>query len=1491
MSSKDTSIGGQTNALLIAGLLLFSVLMSFAIPISELGAIGANGNSKITPPSPTIIGDSLENNDNVGNATNVSTPFTNANLSIHSTTDQDYFAISINSGQTMWANISFNHSLGDLDMELVDSSSNTLDSSGSTYNTESVSTTSSTNQIVYAVVYGYSGATNYYSITIEVSSSTGGGNNSSSQNDAGSGGDAGANATSAVNLSALSSAQYTGWVSDTTDSDDVYSISVPSGYGITASLAFASNNDFDLYLADPTYSWAINYSINNNSEVVSSNSTNFSVGGHTIFLLVGAWSGSGNYTLDVWVHPASSTGGGNNSSSQNDAGSGGDAGANATSAVNLSALSSAQYTGWVSDTTDSDDVYSISVPSGYGITASLAFASNNDFDLYLADPTYSWAINYSINNNSEVVSSNSTNFSVGGHTIFLLVGAWSGSGNYTLDVWVHPDPSAPSVNVVMPDKESANTQFAGLNIGTNYSVIYQVWDYPIGSNGTNWTAGPYSWTANTTSFWDNVTFSTTGMEGFYGFGADLYASSNIVSTDFDFVYYEMLETAQTGSTSGTATAQNLTVGQSYTLSWEVFDNVTNTTVDSGSTNFSATSSTWNTNLAWTSPATTNQHYLVAYLYNNTNDIIGYHEDDFTPQPPSNYISWYSSNSAATTNSIQSAGMDMIVGDNYSHNMTIFDSSNTPFASSNLISFTAQSTSATLLNWTYSTPNASGTYCAYAYLWSSSGTLLDTSQPTCFVFSIDSDGDGVTNDYDLCPNTTPGLSVDADGCADNQKDTDGDGYMDDVDAFPQDPTQWSDGDGDGYGDNSSGNLGDAFPQDSSQWSDIDGDGYGDNANGNNSDAFPTDPTQWADADGDGFGDNANGNNPDKFPTDPTQWADGDGDGYGDNANGNNPDKFPTDPTQWSDSDGDGYGDNASGNNPDEFPSDPTQWSDSDGDGYGDNPAGNAADAFPQDPTQWTDQDGDGYGDNQQGNNPDVFPQDPTQWADGDGDGYGDNPTGNDADAFTNDSTQWSDGDGDGYGDNANGNNGDECLNTPAGEVVDEKGCSTSQTDEDLDGVMDNLDLCPGTTPGLSVNFQGCAQTQIDDDMDGVNNTWDSCANTPPGANADLNGCSASQRDSDNDLITDDVDQCPNTMSGLSVDSIGCADSQKDGDGDQISDDIDICPSTPSGESVDSEGCSTSQKDSDGDEIMDNVDLCQGTPLGLTVDNNGCADAQKDSDEDGYKDDVDQCPASESGVLVNSNGCSSAQRDGDGDSFSDALDQCPNTPNSENVDSKGCSESQKDSDEDGIADDIDLCPYTTNQTMVNEVGCSMSQKDSDGDGVTDDIDDFPNDANETTDSDGDGVADRHDAYPNDPFKSAKEEEAGFSWIILLTLLIVIGGGAATLLTMRGRQEKELVDFDPASETLFAEGAQSLYDMAGTSTQPQSIEGGYGDISLLPPPLENQPSTQTNAGANDTLTAEADGEVIQWQGEDGVHWTKQADGSLIYFDPESGQWINYQ
>ena len=51
---------------------------------------------------------------------------------------------------------------------------------------------------------------------------------------------------------------------------------------------------------------------------------------------------------------------------------------------------------------------------------------------------------------------------------------------------------------------------------------------------------------------------------------------------------------------------------------------------------------------------------------------------------------------------------------------------------------------------------------------------------------DTDGDGVTDDMDQCPDTPNGEAVDANGCSDSQVDTDEDGVTDDMDQCPDTP---------------------------------------------------------------------------------------------------------------------------------------------------------------------------------------------------------------------------------------------------------------------------------------------------------------------------------------------------------------------------------------------------------------------------------------------------------------------------------------------------------------------------------------------------------------------------------------------------------------------------------------------------------------------------------------------------------------------------------
>lgn len=209
-----------------------------------------------------------------------------------------------------------------------------------------------------------------------------------------------------------------------------------------------------------------------------------------------------------------------------------------------------------------------------------------------------------------------------------------------------------------------------------------------------------------------------------------------------------------------------------------------------------------------------------------------------------------------------------------------------------------------------------------------GVSVDSDGCSVEQRTSDSDGDGLNDPEDACPNTEAGQNVDENGCSQAQRDSDGDGLSDLDDACDDTPPGFPilangctdesaltvDLDGDGYAgvytydiDNETGlhvnQTGDAFPSDPTQWFDTDGDGLGDNwgvaswnssrdpswpgvfvPNANNADFCSAEAgTSSIDLpgcydDGDGW---ADFNEPLSLRENPTQWKDSDFDGYGDN----------------------------------------------------------------------------------------------------------------------------------------------------------------------------------------------------------------------------------------------------------------------------------------------------------------------------------------------------------------------------------------------------------------------------------------------------------------------------------------------------------------------------------------------------------------------------------------------------------------------------------
>ncbi len=1037
------------------------------------------------------------------------------------------------------------------------------------------------------------------------------------------------------------------------------------------------------------------------------------------------------------------------------------------------------------------------------------------------------------------------------------------------------------VNIL--NSTNAGVSFAGLQSNTTYNYTTVLTQNMIGNTSVSYNLGNGTFnSSNSSTYAFGVNYTSENNQSTLEVLVLLYdANGNLIATGFDEFDIDLMELEATSSTTGEINLTNLSIGTNYDLVWMVYDytNFSNaifsnnsvydalnvSVIDKNTTTFTALSNTRDFNVTWAGPTTTNLHVFFAVLslngttinLENNENFSAFQDDLFIPRLPSIVISSVSSSVNSTTNDVTTRGLDLVVGDTYNYRIKILDSGNATIAQSPLTTVNATYQGMSFGTWSYTTPTTSGRYCAFAELYEADGTQR-IGDISCFTLTFDSDFDGVANELDQCPSSPAGAIVDQFGCAANQRDTDGDGVNDDMDDFVNDSSQWSDQDGDGYGDNPNGNNSDDFPSDATQWSDQDGDGYGDNQNGSFPDAFPTDGTQWSDMDGDGYGDNPSGNNPDLWTNDSSQWFDSDGDGYGDNPTGTNGDEFPTDGTQWSDQDGDGFGDNQSGNNPDAFPADATQWADSDGDGYGDNRNGNNGDRFPTDGTQWSDQDNDGYGDNQAGNEPDAFPTDGTQWSDADGDGYGDNQGGANADKFPNDNTQWSDLDGDGYGDNANGNNPDLCPNTPFGQSVDSTGCSDAQLDDDGDGVSNNLDICPNTPGGELVDYNGCSSTELDGDLDGIKDAYDNCKSTPLGATVDASGCADSEKDSDSDGITDDIDQCPTTPTGSTPNIFGCSAEERDQDNDQVADSDDLCFNTADGATVDSDGCAESQKDSDTDGVSDDLDTCVGTPPLSLVDENGCSDSQLDDDNDQIFNDEDICPATPQGEAPDSQGCSASQLDDDGDTISNADDLCPMTSPDPSLDANGCVSSQRDTDMDGLFDNQDDCPATNLTSVADDDGCAPEQLDADGDGYNDLIDAFPLDPLEWEDSDGDGVPNRQDAFPDDPTQTKAEAESGGSGFLIYTLVaILVLGALAGLGVMRRNSMMDAEKVSPFTQ--------------------EPVVQGQMETQML--------EQQTTIETNDAMSGNQ-----EWE-ENGVRWLRQEDGSLFYLDGQSNQWVAFE
>lgn len=470
--------------------------------------------------------------------------------------------------------------------------------------------------------------------------------------------------------------------------------------------------------------------------------------------------------------------------------------------------------------------------------------------------------------------------------------------------------------------------------------------------------------------------------------------------------------------------------------------------------------------------------------------------------------------------------------------------------------------------------------------------------TNFVVAVgDTDGDGVLDPVDLCPNTIAGASVDANGCAPYQKDTDSDGIMDDVDnCVTTANADQADADGDGVGD-----VCDNAPNTpNADQADTDGDGTPDAEDDDDDndgvpdteDDFPTDPSETTDTDGDGQGDNADtdldndgiANSLDNCPSTPNaNQLDTDGDGIGDVCD--------------NDDDNDGFSDAdeiTCGSDPLLASSKPLDTDadgipncldeDDDNDGYSDQdettcetdpldassiPTDTDADGIPD--CIDSDDDGDGVLDTE-----DAFPLDKEEWTDTDGDGIGNNADGDDDNDGQSDADEMACG-------------SDPLDNASLSPDFDQDGIPDCvDTDDDNDGVEDTEDAFP-LDPSEWTDTDGDGignNADQDDDNDGQSDYNELVCESDP-----LNASSMAS-DIDGDTIPDCVDEdidgdgCLNSEDAFPRDASECVDTDGDGLGDNsdIDSDNDGVPNSQDAFPLDP----SETKDADGDGIGDNAD---------------------------------------------------------------------------------------------------------------------------------------------------------------------------------------------------------------------------------------------------------------------------------------------------------------
>jgi hypothetical protein len=864
----------------------------------------------------------------------------------------------------------------------------------------------------------------------------------------------------------------------------------------------------------------------------------------------------------------------------NDAGTGGDAGDSISTATNLPATNSTYY-GNLSTTGDIDDYYSVNMSNYTGLAVQLDSPSGSDFDLFLYTSS-GGTIDSSLTQTTDEVTSNGTN--VGGTTVIIRIDQWTGSGQYTMQIWVFSTGSpggGGGGGSCTQNNDAGSCQDAPGNSQWNVTTSM--------SNALNINVSNTTYQANLSSS-NDIDWYAMSIPTNHGIMIEMIHGS---STDFDMWLYDssgnQIDIAYTGLQPENVESNGTNVGGT-TVYLQVDDYAFSPAPGWYNFTLQLFSTTglpsYNQNDAGTGGDASNDYLnptilnITSVAVNNTFSGWGSLDDDLNDNYQTNVPMGHGIRVSVWFNSSVS-DFQVILADDQANTID-YSSANNPESV---------------------TSNGSGTFPGMIV--EGMDILLQVRATSgggnygmsWWFFTLDTDGDSFYDTVEVECGSDPEdnysvpLDTDSDGiCNPLDSDDDNDGYEDLNDSFELDPLEWEDTDNDEIGNNADlDDDGDGFldndeiacgsdPLDGwNQPSDFDSDGICD--------------LQDSDDDNDGYDDEI-----DAFPMDDSEWADTDNNGVGDNSD--------------TDDDGDGYSDNLesscdsdplnSFNVPSDLDMDGTcdlMDNDIDGDNYQ-----NDNDAFPTDNQEWLDTDNDGFGNNMDidddgdsvSDNYDAFPLDFNEWADNDNDGLGDNGDPDD------DNDGWSDSD-----ETSCSTNSLSSQSIPS-DFDDDMVCDLVDSDDDGDGVLDENDAFPMDNAEWEDTDSDGIGNNFDDDDDG--DAWPdiyepNCgtdplddASIPLDFDADL-VCDLVDDDDDNDGVTDVDDPFPkNPDESLDTDSDGIgnnADNDDDNDGWADNTESLCFTSSLSSNSVpeDTDGdktCDVNDPDIDGDNIVNELD---------------------------------------------------------------------------------------------------------------------------------------------------------------------------------------------------------------------------------------------------------------------------------------------------------------